>query len=96
MQSRLLAILLLDLAESRVDRRRGGSGCRDAFFESFEYTAVNPLVVNRAITLKVAWVRKREMLVWAEDSEDGTVGMVGTVRVGSWLFPWQKRAQASQ
>ena len=47
--------------------------------ESFEYTAVNPLVVNRPINFNVARVDQRKMRVWAEDAENGTVGMVGEV-----------------
>ena len=89
MHAPLLAILLLEFAGAEVnDFMKFTYQSRDenAVFESFEYTACNPLVVNRRITLKRALVGDKEMRVWAEDSEDGTVGMVGTVHLRSQLI----------
>ncbi|PSR99441.1 hypothetical protein PHLCEN_2v4135 [Hermanssonia centrifuga] len=49
----------------------------DAVFRTFEYRALNPLVVNRPVTIYGAW-GKSEVQVWAEDG-DGTVGMTGSI-----------------
>ena len=92
MHGPLLAILLLEFAGLQESLFGGFDNFMTAgsVFESFEYSAFNPLVVNRSITFKFAWVGDKEMRVWAEDSEDGTVGMVGAVHLISSLTRHQR------
>ena len=48
---------------------------------SFEYRAINPLVVNQAITIHGAVAENGELVrLWAENDE-GVVGMTGIVRL---------------
>lgn len=54
--------------------------------KTFEYRALNPLVVNRAVTIHGAWEKDSEplndkaLLVWAIDDQD-VVGMSGRIVV---------------
>ena len=66
----LTALMLLEVAA----RHCGG------LFKSFEYRAMNPLVVNREMAIKCARVDDTKVKVWAEDAEDGVVGMVGDIQ----------------
>jgi hydroxyacyl-ACP dehydratase HTD2-like protein with hotdog domain len=50
----------------------------DVRMKSFNYRAINPIVVNRPCTILVAWEGSRQAVLWAEDGE-GVVGMVGRV-----------------
>jgi hydroxyacyl-ACP dehydratase HTD2-like protein with hotdog domain len=53
---------------------------------SFEYRAVNPMVVNKVITINGAWVGSKDSgpnrtaKLWVVN-EDGYVGMTGTVEL---------------
>lgn len=47
---------------------------------SFEYRAVNPLVVNQNIRVSGTWVDEKTVYVWAV-GERGVVGMTGTVYI---------------
>lgn len=46
--------------------------------KSFEYRALNPLVVGRTVNLHSAWRGRESMFVWAED-ENQVVGMTGMI-----------------
>ena len=55
--------------------------------KAFEYRALNPLVVNKGITIHGAWDRasagdssRKALLVWAVDDEN-VVGMSGRITV---------------
>ncbi|ETW85856.1 hypothetical protein HETIRDRAFT_245796, partial [Heterobasidion irregulare TC 32-1] len=50
----------------------------NAKLRSFEYRAINPVVVNRPMTIHGALERDGKALLWTEDA-DGVVGMNGTV-----------------
>lgn len=49
-------------------------------FKSFEYRALNPLVVNRTVTIRGAWENDKTVLVWAVDPDDVVV-MSGRITV---------------
>lgn len=42
-------------------------------FKSFEYRALNPLVVNRTVSIRGAWEGYTAVLVWAVDPDDVVV-----------------------
>ncbi|CDO69526.1 hypothetical protein BN946_scf184785.g31 [Trametes cinnabarina] len=48
-------------------------------FQSFEYRAVNPIVVNRPVRICGARTEKDTMLVWAEETSSGIIGMTGKI-----------------
>ncbi|KDQ60781.1 hypothetical protein JAAARDRAFT_124307 [Jaapia argillacea MUCL 33604] len=50
-------------------------------FQSFEYRAVNPVIVGRPVVISGSWHDEKGALVWATD-EEGTVGMTGIVTFG--------------
>ncbi|KAI0059510.1 hypothetical protein BV25DRAFT_1829039 [Artomyces pyxidatus] len=50
----------------------------DAQLKTFEYRALNPVVVNRELTIYGAWESKDTVSLWTQD-RDGVVGMRGTV-----------------
>jgi len=50
----------------------------DAQLKSFEYRAVNPLVVGKSVTMHGATDAAGSVQLWAQDS-DGVVGMMGKV-----------------
>jgi hydroxyacyl-ACP dehydratase HTD2-like protein with hotdog domain len=45
---------------------------------SFEYRALNPIIVNREVTFYGSWNGAEEVLLWVQD-EAGVVGMQGRV-----------------
>ncbi|OSX65293.1 hypothetical protein POSPLADRAFT_1044689 [Postia placenta MAD-698-R-SB12] len=47
--------------------------------KSFTYRAINPLIVNKPISIYGAEQGNAMMYVWAEDTETKVVGMVGTI-----------------
>ena len=51
----------------------------DAKLRSFKYRAINPVAVNRPMTIHGALEGDGKALLWTEDA-DGVVGMNGTVR----------------
>lgn len=70
----LTALLLLDTAVFYNP---------DISLKSFEYRALNPLVVNKEVTIHGAWdnsAGEKALLVWAVD-EDDVVGMSGRITV---------------
>jgi len=50
----------------------------EAQMRSFEYRALNPVVVNRELTFYGAWTGTKEIVLWVQD-ETGVVGMKGKV-----------------
>ncbi|KAI0054121.1 hypothetical protein FA95DRAFT_1507760 [Auriscalpium vulgare] len=51
----------------------------DARPKSLEYRALNPVIVNRAVTINGSWTgEKNAVHLWTQD-EDGVIGMRGTV-----------------
>lgn len=50
----------------------------DVRMKTFEYRAVNPVIVNRPCIIQGAWDGKHVARLWAEDA-DGVVGMTGSV-----------------
>ncbi|KAI9064490.1 hypothetical protein FKP32DRAFT_1666199 [Trametes sanguinea] len=48
-------------------------------FKSFEYRAVNPIVVNRPVRICGAREDNETMFVWAEETSSGIVGMTGRI-----------------
>ncbi|VDB83031.1 unnamed protein product [Peniophora sp. CBMAI 1063] len=50
----------------------------DIRMKSFEYRAVNPIIINRPCTIKGVWSGTDTARLWAEDP-DGVVGMTGSV-----------------
>ena len=55
----------------------------DAVVRSFEYRAVNPLVVGQPIGIWGAWENKRTVIVWATGGPKGNdvVGMTGKIHL---------------
>lgn len=48
-------------------------------FKSFEYRAINPIVVNRPVRICGAQEDKETIRVWAEETESKVVGMTGKI-----------------
>jgi hydroxyacyl-ACP dehydratase HTD2-like protein with hotdog domain len=46
--------------------------------KSFEYRAVNPMFVNRTVTLNGTWLDDSTAKLWCAD-QSGVVGMIGTI-----------------
>ena len=74
----LTALMLLDTAVHHHPELK---------LKTFEYRALNPLVVNKAITVHGAWEKtvtadssEKALLVWAIDDQD-VVGMSGRITV---------------
>lgn len=70
----LTALLLLDTTIFHIP---------DIKLKSFEYRAINPMVINKEVTIHGAWDTSGEekaLLVWAVD-EDDVVGMSGRITV---------------
>ncbi|KAI0374944.1 hypothetical protein BV20DRAFT_961178 [Pilatotrama ljubarskyi] len=66
----LTALMLLDVTALQFP----GSA-----FKSFEYRAVNPLVVNRPVKICGAQADKDTVIVWAEETASKVVGMTGKI-----------------
>ncbi|KAI8998596.1 hypothetical protein BD414DRAFT_512203 [Trametes punicea] len=66
----LTALMLLDVAALHLP---------GSTFKAFEYRAVNPIVVNRAVKICGAQTDKETLLVWAEETSSRVVGMTGKV-----------------
>ncbi|KAI0636921.1 hypothetical protein C8Q77DRAFT_1215804 [Trametes polyzona] len=66
----LTALMLLDVATLHLP----GSA-----FKSFEYRAVNPIVVNRPVKISGAQTDKETVVVWAEETASKVVGMTGKI-----------------
>ncbi|PCH38014.1 hypothetical protein WOLCODRAFT_23024 [Wolfiporia cocos MD-104 SS10] len=53
-----------------------------AVLKSFEYRAINPVLVNRSVSIRGAKIEGgKAARVWVEDTETKIVGMVGTILV---------------
>jgi hydroxyacyl-ACP dehydratase HTD2-like protein with hotdog domain len=50
----------------------------EAEMRSFEYRALNPVVVNRELSFYGTWIDTKEIMLWVQD-EGGVVGMKGKV-----------------
>ena len=50
----------------------------DATLTSFEYRAINPLVVGHPICIRGAWENDNTVIVWATGEKD-VVGMTGKI-----------------
>jgi hydroxyacyl-ACP dehydratase HTD2-like protein with hotdog domain len=50
----------------------------DVQIKSFEYRAVNPVIVNRQCNIHGSWESPNSVILWAQD-DDGVVGMTGMV-----------------
>lgn len=70
MHGPLTALMLLDVTALQYP----GSA-----FKSFEYRAVNPIVVNRPVKICGAQTDKETVVVWAEETETKVVGMTGRI-----------------
>ncbi|KAI0647099.1 hypothetical protein C8Q79DRAFT_1009241 [Trametes meyenii] len=66
----LTALMLLDVAALHFP----GSS-----FKTFEYRAVNPIVVNRPVKIYGTQIDKQTVMVWAEETASKAVGMTGKV-----------------
>jgi hydroxyacyl-ACP dehydratase HTD2-like protein with hotdog domain len=53
----------------------------EAELRTFEYQALNPVVVNRELNFYGTWSGTKRILLWAQD-EAGVVGMKGKVLLG--------------
>ncbi|KAH9856932.1 hypothetical protein C2E23DRAFT_806000 [Lenzites betulinus] len=68
----LTALMLLDVSALQFP----GSA-----FQSFEYRAVNPVVVNRPVKICGAQTDKETVVVWAEETSSKVVGMTGKIKL---------------
>lgn len=50
-------------------------------FQSFEYRAVNPVVVNRPLKICGAQTDKDTVVAWAEETSSKVVGMTGKIKL---------------
>jgi hydroxyacyl-ACP dehydratase HTD2-like protein with hotdog domain len=50
----------------------------EARMKSFEYRALNPVIVNEALTFNGTWNGSKEIVLWVRN-EAGVVGMKGKV-----------------
>ncbi|KAI0780880.1 hypothetical protein BD413DRAFT_464534, partial [Trametes elegans] len=66
----LTALMLLDVTALSLP---------GAKFKTFEYRALNPIVVNRKVKICGAKTDKETVLVWAEETSSKAVGMMGKV-----------------
>jgi len=53
----------------------------EAHMKSFEYRALNPVVVNEELTFNGTWSGSKEIALWVQN-EAGVVGMKGKVLLG--------------
>ena len=66
----MTALMLLDVTALHLP---------GAKFKTFEYRALNPIVVNRPVKICGAKTDKETVLVWAEETSSKAVGMMGKV-----------------
>ena len=67
----LTALMLLEVAGLSNGKRA---------LKSFEYRAVNPIVVNRPVCIGVGPEEEgRKVRMWAKDRVSGMIGMIGTI-----------------
>ncbi|KAH9900981.1 hypothetical protein C8Q73DRAFT_676457 [Cubamyces lactineus] len=66
----LTALMLLDVTATHLP---------GVAFKSFEYRAVNPIVVNRPVKIHGVQTDKETVVVWAEESSSNIVGMTGKI-----------------
>ena len=70
----LTALMLLDTTALHVPT---------SAFKSFEYRAINPIVVNRPVRICGTQEDKETIRVWAEETESNVVGMTGKIVLAS-------------
>ena len=74
MHGPLTALMLLDVTAMHFT---------GVAFRSFEYRAVNPIMVNRPVKIHGVQTDKETVVVWAEESSSSIVGMTGKITLAN-------------